>query len=97
MEIDNLEVIKKVVAAGLGIALVPQMAISHGDPVAGLTVRPLDPPLSTKLVLVRRRSSPPDRATEIVRDAILTLAEAAPPKKVGRRSGPFQTDAHRRS
>jgi DNA-binding transcriptional LysR family regulator len=87
MEIDNLEVIKKVVAAGLGIALVPAMAISHGDPVGGLTVRPLDPPLSTKLALVRRRSSPRDRATEIVREAILTLAEA-PAKRPARSRRP---------
>ena len=76
MEIDNIEVIKRVVAAGLGMALVPSEAISHGDPVEGLAVRPLDPPLALTLGLIWRRDTPDDPALKIVRDAIMTLAES---------------------
>jgi DNA-binding transcriptional LysR family regulator len=75
MEIDNVEMIKRVVAAGLGVALVPGEAISLGDPVEGLVARPLDPPLALTLALIRRRDGPDDQALRIVRDAIMTLAD----------------------
>ena len=74
MEIDNIDVIKQVVAAGLGVALVPEVALTLDDPVAGLSSRPLDPPLALRLGLIQRRNAPDDPALSIVRDAIMTLA-----------------------
>ena len=74
MEIDNIGVIKQLVAAGLGVALVPEVALTLDDPVAGLSSRPLDPPLALRLGLIQRRNAPDDPALRIVRDAIMTLA-----------------------
>lgn len=81
MEIDSLDAIRQVVAAGLGVALVPEVALCCGEPVGGLISRPLDPPLALRLGLIRRRNAPDDPALTIVRDAIMTLAgaEAAGP------------------
>jgi DNA-binding transcriptional LysR family regulator len=76
MEIDSLDAIRQVVAAGLGVALVPEVALCCGEPVGGLISRTLDPPLALRLGLIRRRNAPDDPALTIVRDAIMTLAEA---------------------
>jgi DNA-binding transcriptional LysR family regulator len=76
MEIDSLDAIRQVVAAGLGAALVPEVALSSCKPVEGIVSRPLDPPLALRLALIRRRNAPDDPALTIVRDAIMTLAEA---------------------
>ena len=42
MEIDNFEAIKRVVSAGLGVALIPEDSMTYGAPVEGLAVRPLE-------------------------------------------------------
>jgi DNA-binding transcriptional LysR family regulator len=75
MEIDNIEAIKAAVAAGFGVALIPEVAISRGPSVEGLVVRPLDPPLALPLGIIRRRNQPDDPAARIVHDALLALAE----------------------
>jgi DNA-binding transcriptional LysR family regulator len=76
MEIDSVDAIQQVVVAGLGVALVPEVALSRCEPVDGLASRPLDPPLALRLGLIRRRNAPDDPALVIVRNAIMTLAEA---------------------
>lgn len=78
MEIDSLDAIQQVVAARLGVALVPEPALTRGAPVDGLVSRPLDPPLTLRLGLMYRRNAPDDPALAIVRDAIMTLAKDAP-------------------
>lgn len=76
MEIDDIHAIREVVAAGLGVALIPEVALRGGERVDGLDSRPLDPPLSLRLGLIRRRNAPDDPALGIVRDAIMSLAVA---------------------
>jgi DNA-binding transcriptional LysR family regulator len=75
MEIDNFDAIKGIVAAGLGVAIVPRDAVDHGEAVKGIVSRPLDPPLSLTLALVRLRSKPDTPSLRIVQDAILALAD----------------------
>ncbi len=75
MEIDNIEAIKRVVAAGLGVAIVPEVTVRDGADAEKLAVRPLDPPLSLTLGIIRRRGAASDPALEIVRNAIMTLAD----------------------
>ena len=79
MEIDNIGVIKQLVAAGLGVALVPEVALTQDDPAGGPAARPLDPPLALRLGLIQRRNAPDDPALRIVRDAIMTLARPDAP------------------
>jgi len=79
MEIDNIGVIKQLVAAGLGVALVPEVALTQDDPAGGPAARPLDPPLALRLGLIQRRNAPDDPALRIVRDAIMTLARPDTP------------------
>lgn len=73
MEIDNVDVIRQVVAAGLGLSLVPHVALTAGESSADVLSRPLDPPLALRLGLIRRRNAPDDPALVIVRDAIMAL------------------------
>jgi DNA-binding transcriptional LysR family regulator len=74
MELDNLEAVKRMVAAGLGASIVPAAAI-EGAHEAGLVARPLKPALERTLALVQRRDKPHDLALQHVRDALMTLAE----------------------
>jgi DNA-binding transcriptional LysR family regulator len=77
MEIDNIGVIKRVVAVGFGAAILPVEAITLGTDVEGLVHRPLDPPLLLSLALIRLRNKPDDAALQIVSRAIMTLAAPA--------------------
>jgi DNA-binding transcriptional LysR family regulator len=74
MEIDNIEAIKRVVAAGLGVTIVPEVTVRDGA-AGDLAVRPLDPPLALTLGIIRRRGATSDPALDIVRNAIMTLAD----------------------
>jgi DNA-binding transcriptional LysR family regulator len=76
MEIENLEAVKRMVAAGLGASIVPAAVVAGKERGAGLIARPLDPPLSRTLGLVQRRDKPDDKALRYVRQALLTLKEA---------------------
>jgi DNA-binding transcriptional LysR family regulator len=72
MEIDNVEAIKGLVAAGLGVSVMLSEAV--GRPVPdGIAVRRLTPPLTRTLALVQRRDKPADPALTLAREAILTL------------------------
>jgi DNA-binding transcriptional LysR family regulator len=77
MEIDNIGVIKRVVAVGFGAAIVPEEAMTLGTEVDGLAHRPLDPPLALTLALIRRHNRPDDAAITIVSEAIMSLATPA--------------------
>jgi DNA-binding transcriptional LysR family regulator len=73
MEFDSIEAIKSAVSAGLGMAIVPEPAISLAPPVNSVVVRPLDPPLLRTLGLVQRRGRAETPALKLVRKAIMTL------------------------
>jgi DNA-binding transcriptional LysR family regulator len=75
MEIDNIEAIKRVVAAGLGVAVIPEEAVRVNCALEGLAIRPLDPPLALTLGIVQRRDTLDDPALRIVREAIMALAD----------------------
>jgi DNA-binding transcriptional LysR family regulator len=79
MEFDSIEAIKSAVSAGLGMAIVPGPAVSHGPPLNSVVVRPLDPPLKRTLGLVQRRGTVEPPALRIVRDAIMTLGSTPHP------------------
>lgn len=73
MVIGTVEAIKTLVAAGLGISIVPEIAVTK--PNRDLVVRPLSPPLGRTLALIQHRNKPDDTALKIVRDAILAGAK----------------------
>jgi DNA-binding transcriptional LysR family regulator len=73
MVIGTVEAIKTVVASGLGISIVPEIAVAK--PNRDLVVRPLSPPLGRTLALIQHRNKPDDTALKIVRDAILAGAK----------------------
>ena len=75
MELDNLEAVKRMVAAGLGASIVPAAAISQMDAGLSLVSRPLKPVLTRTLALVQRRDKGNDLALTQVREALLSLAE----------------------
>jgi DNA-binding transcriptional LysR family regulator len=76
MELDNMEAVKRMVAAGLGASIVPAAALSEAERDT-LVARPLAPALARTLALVQRRDKPGDAALQVVRSALLTLAEPA--------------------
>ncbi len=76
MELDNMEAVKRMVAAGLGASIIPAGAIGDVARDADIAVRELCPPLSRTLALVRRRNKPEDTALRRVREAILKLRDA---------------------
>jgi DNA-binding transcriptional LysR family regulator len=78
MELDNLEAVKRMVAAGLGASILPEGAVSRKDARADIAARPLKPPLSRTLALVQRRDKPHDPAFRLVREALLKLAADGP-------------------
>lgn len=73
MEFDSIEAIKSAVSAGLGMAIVPGPAMTHGPPMNSVLVRPLDPPLVRTLGLVQRKGRAESAALKLVRDMILGL------------------------
>lgn len=75
MELDNLEAVKRMVASGLGVSIMPMAAIADGGDKTGLAVRPLTPALSRTLALVQRRDKQDAAALRHVRNALMTLAE----------------------
>jgi DNA-binding transcriptional LysR family regulator len=81
MELDNVEAMVSVVAAGLGMSIVDDLptfrtrsALSGAD----IVLRPLDPPLTRSIGVVVRRDKPVDPALAIVCDALAAIAQQAP-------------------
>jgi DNA-binding transcriptional LysR family regulator len=73
MEFDSIEAIKSAVSAGLGMAIIPGPAMTHAPPVNSIVVRPLDPPLTRTLGLVRRKGRAETPALKLVRQAMMGL------------------------
>jgi DNA-binding transcriptional LysR family regulator len=94
LEFDNVDAIKDAVSAGLGMALIPSPAVTLGPPVNSIIVRPLDPPLIRTLGVVQRRNKPDNPALRVVRQEIMTLANAPEPEAI-RRTPPGGTTSVR--
>lgn len=74
MELGNSEAIKSLVAAGIGVGILPHER-KQGALVYGRTqVRPLEPSLTRCLAMVCRRGKSPDLALKIVCEALLALS-----------------------
>lgn len=73
MEFDSVEAIKQLVAAGLGLGIVPAMALPPRS-MSGLAAHPLSPRLARKLALVVRRDKPLHRG---LREMIAAVKDAA--------------------
>jgi DNA-binding transcriptional LysR family regulator len=71
MPIGIVEAVKKGVASGLGMSIVPDVAMI--EPVADIVVRPLKPPVPCTLALIEHRNKPDGPALKIVREALLEL------------------------
>jgi DNA-binding transcriptional LysR family regulator len=70
--VSEVEAVKVVVGAGIGMAIVPAMAVArHSDDIV---IRPLNPPLIRTLALMHHRNKPEDLAFRTVRDALMTLS-----------------------
>jgi DNA-binding transcriptional LysR family regulator len=71
MLIGIIEAVKKGVASGLGMSIVPAVAVAEPNP--DIVVRPLKPPMPCPLALIERRNRPDGAALDIVREALLAL------------------------
>jgi DNA-binding transcriptional LysR family regulator len=69
--LGTVEAMKAVVSLGLGMSIVPDIAVAQ--PIPNMVVRPLKPPISCTLALIERRDKPHDRALDIVRSALREL------------------------
>jgi DNA-binding transcriptional LysR family regulator len=81
MFLGTVEAMKAVVALGLGMSIVPDVAVA--GPVPGIVVRPLKPPVPCTLALAEHRSKPNEPALEIVRNALLDLRSATDLERAG--------------
>lgn len=73
MELGSIEAIKELVAAGLGCAILPALAVRTPAARRGLVIRRLSPPLHRKLGIVLRRDKPLGRALREVMRALTRL------------------------
>jgi len=75
MELNYLEAIKNVVAAGLGVSILPACVLAGQRRDKDLVIRDLAPAITRPMVLVERRDKLNDAALSIVRAAILKLRD----------------------
>jgi DNA-binding transcriptional LysR family regulator len=74
MELDNIDGMKSVVGAGLGVSVVPSLSLngrSSFDSTPHFIIRPLDPPVQRTIGLIERADKREDRAFTFVRDALM--------------------------
>ena len=71
MELGSVEAIKIVVAGGLGVSVLPQLALP--EPLPGTVTRPLQPALRRELSYVLRREKIMDRGMRAVVEALDAL------------------------
>lgn len=76
MEFDSVEAIKAMVAAGLGCAVLPRMAVTGAGKHKDLDIRPLQPRLRRTLAFVLRHDKPVNRGLQKVLEAIADGARA---------------------
>jgi DNA-binding transcriptional LysR family regulator len=79
MELDNLEAVKRMVAAGLGASVVPEAAVCGREARPDIAVRPLAPRLTRTLGYMQRRGKKAEPALKIVREAIIKELGTAQP------------------
>jgi DNA-binding transcriptional LysR family regulator len=75
MELGSVEAMKEVARAGLGIGIVPRMAVGLPQKSQGLRIHSLTPRLTRQVGLVVRRDKPLHRG---LRETISALRQAAP-------------------
>jgi DNA-binding transcriptional LysR family regulator len=75
MFLATVEAMKTVVSLGLGMSIVPDVAVAEPNP--HFIIRPLRPELPCTLGLIERRDKPNNPALEIVRTALLELTATA--------------------
>lgn|GEM_PF-7026184 len=73
MELGSTEAMKEIVAAGLGCAILPGMAVPEGRGRHGLKVRSLSPRVSRTLAVVLRGDKPLNRGLGQLQAALLSL------------------------
>ncbi|GAB1577374.1 LysR family transcriptional regulator [Bordetella petrii] len=78
MELGSTEAMKELVAAGLGCAVLPRMAVPAGRGRPGLRVKPLAPRLSRTLAVVLRGDKPLHRGLGQLHAALLALRGSRP-------------------
>lgn len=74
MSMGTIEAVKKAVASGLGISIVPDVAVS--EPTPEIVVRPLRPEIPCTLALIEQQNPSGEPALRIVRDALLGIRAA---------------------
>jgi DNA-binding transcriptional LysR family regulator len=85
MYVGIIEAAKQAVASGIGMSIVPDVAVAEPD--VEIVVRPLRPALPCTLGLVERRHRPSEPALEIVRSALLGLRAVDQTASEGRHRG----------
>jgi DNA-binding transcriptional LysR family regulator len=73
MTMASVEAIKQVVGAGFGASILPRQAVVEAAARQDLVIRPLDPPLSRQLALIKRHDKPDSPALRFLREGLLTL------------------------
>jgi DNA-binding transcriptional LysR family regulator len=73
MELGSTEAMKEIVAAGLGCAVLPKLAVSGAGHRDALVVRSLTPHLARDLAIVMRRDKPLSRGLRHLQEALLAL------------------------
>lgn len=73
MHMGTVESMKNVVELGLGMSIVPDVSVA--EPIPGIVVRPLDPPVACTMALIEHHSKPSEPALDIVRDALLAVRQ----------------------
>jgi DNA-binding transcriptional LysR family regulator len=76
MHLGTVEAIKSAVASGLGMAIIPDTALTGHE--TDIIVRPLRPQLAAVVALIEHRSKPDEPALAIARDVLLGLREVEP-------------------
>ena len=77
MELGNAEAIKKMVEAGLGLAVTSAISVTAEVRARTLMTLPLAPPLGRRLGIVRRRDRAPSPALAVLLDALAGLGARA--------------------
>lgn len=80
--VSEVEAVKVVVGAGIGMAIVPAMAVARRSD--DIIARPLNPPLTRTLALIHHRNKPNDPAFTTVRDALMKLSNIPARKERGK-------------
>jgi DNA-binding transcriptional LysR family regulator len=76
MTIATVEAVKAVVSSGLGMSILPKMAVANASD--DIVTRPLNPPLRRTLGLIHHPKKVDDPAFRTVRDALMVLENIAP-------------------